>query len=743
MFSALLLPLLMAQPAAKVPMALEPFDLREVVLGDGPCRVAQDANRRYLLSIPNDRLLWTFRQNAGLPTPGRPLGGWEAPDCEIRGHFVGHYLSACALLYRGTGDAAIKAKSGELVAELAKVQAKLGDGYLSAYPASFIDRLERMERVTWAPLYVTHKIMAGLLDMQQLAGNQQALEVLTALVGWYQRRAEKLSDYQFERLLTVEFGGMSEVLHNLYGVTRSPDHLALAHRYDQAAFLGPLALERDNLAHLHGNTQIPKVCGAARRYELTGDARYRTMVRFFWDRVVQTRTYATGGTTLAEVWPEPNRLASTLGVNNQECCKTHNLLKVTRYLLRWTGEPAYGDYYERAFYNGILGTQRADSGQFIYYVPLATGSRKAWGTPFDSFWCCYGTGVESFAKLADSVFFHDRDGLCVNLFVPATVTWTERGVKLEQRTRFPAEESTCLVWHVDQPTRLKLRVRVPYWAAHGVTVQVNRRPVRVSAKPGSWLVLDREWHDGDRIDIALPMALHAAPMSDDPESVAVMYGPSVLLGLDPKAGGYVIGDPARPADWVQREPAAPGRWRLKQHQGEVTLVPFDQVIDERYGVYWTVTREGSRRHQALLAEERARQARRARVVDEVTIGDAASERAHGLRGERMGDGPYADRHWRHAPDGWFSWDLKVLGDQPMTLVCTYWGSDVPPRQFDILVDGTKVGSMSLNQNRPGEFFDVEYPLPRELTRDKRSVTVRFQAAKGNTAGGVFGVAMLR
>jgi len=728
--------------SVKVPMTVQGFDLKDVRLGEGPCGLAQEANRQYLHALDSDRLLYAFRQNAGLPAPGQPLGGWEAPSCEVRGHFTGHYLSACALMVASTGDEALRAKADAMVAELAKCQEALGNGYLSAYPAEFLDRLERMDRVTWAPLYVTHKVMAGLLDMAQLTGNRQALEVLTRLVAYYKARVDKLSDYPMERLLTVEFGGMSEVLHNLYGVTHDPAHLELAHRYDQAAFLGPLALERDNLSHIHGNTQIPKICGAARRYELTGDDRYQTITRFFWDRVVNTRCYATGGTTLAEVWPEPNALAQTLGVNNHECCKTHNLLKVTRYLFRWTGDPTYADYYERAFVNGILGTQRLDNGQFIYYLPLATGLRKQWGTAYDSFWCCYGTGVESFAKLGDSIFFHDDTDLWVGLFIAATVTWREKDLRLEQLTAFPEEEGTHLVVHAARPTRFGLRVRIPYWAGQGTAVRVNGEPVAAAAAPGAFMRIEREWRDGDRVDVSLPMALHAAPMPDDPEVVAVMYGPVVLAGLDPDPAAYVVGDPADPGSWVQKVEGSPLTFRMKAGLG-MTMVPIYRVIDEAYGVYWTVTPEGSPKQKAFLAQEAARKEREARTVDRVEVGNDESEKAHNLQGEKHAAGPYGVRHWRHAPDGWFAWDLKVPADAPAVLCCTYWGSDVPPRTFDILVAGEKVATQKLNQDKPGQFFEVEYALPEALTRGKERVTVRFQALPGNTAGGVFGCSVLR
>ena len=726
-----------------VDVALEPFDLRDVQLAEGPCLVAQEANRAYLNGFELDRLLWAFRENAGLPTPGEPLGGWEAPEVEVRGHFPGHYLSAAALMYRATGDEELKAKADAFVDELAAIQERLGGGYLAAFPEEYMDRLEQRDRVTWAPLYVIHKIMAGLHDMHTLAGNEQAKDVLVKMADYYADRAEKLNDYQFEQMLQTEFGGMSEVLHNVYGLTGDPRHLAVANRYDQAAFLGPLALKVDNLSYIHGNTQIPKICGAARRYELTGEETYRDLSDFFWRRVTETRMYATGGTTSGEHWPEPNQLAGTLSTTNQECCKTHNMLKVTRYLQRWTGGPEYVDYYRRAFWNGIMGTQHPETGMLLYYVPLATGHTKKWGTPYDSFWCCYGTGVETFSKVGDSIYFHDEDGIYVHLFVPSSVEWKAKGVRLEQVTNFPEQEGTSFIVNAEKPTQFALNVHVPYWAKQGVTVKVNGRAVKAEATPTSYLNLRRRWQDGDRVEVEMPMALYTEAMPDDPELVAVMYGPVVLAGLEAPPGGFILSDPTKPEEWV-KPTGEPLTFTMELGGQTVTMVPWYRVMDQPYGVYWTVTPEGSEKHKALLAAEEARLEREARVVDRVDIGDEASEQEHNLQGENDGAGPHMDRHWRHAPNGgWFSWDLKVLPDEPMVLMCTHWGSDLPPRKFDVLVDETVIKTVDLNMDDPGNHFDVEYALPEELTKGKDKVTVTFRGYEGNTTGGVFDCAILK
>ncbi|MBN2311640.1 MAG: glycoside hydrolase family 127 protein [Candidatus Hydrogenedentes bacterium] len=723
-------------------MAACAFDLNRVRLLEGVCLDAQEANRKYLHDLDPERLLRNFRITAGLEAPGEPLGGWEKPDCEVRGHFVGHYLSACALMYASAGDEELKARGDAMVAEFAKCQEALGGEYLSAYPAAFWDRLEAMEKPPWAPYYVIHKIMAGLYDMHTLCGNDQALDVLEGMAAYFENRYDGLSIWEWDRLLGVEFGGMAEVLYNLYAITQNPAHRDLAHAFDRAVFLGPLALEHDNLTKIHANTHIPEVIGAARRYEVLGDERYRTAAVYFWERVAGVRMYATGGTSEAEFWGDPNTLAATLSTKNQESCTSYNMLRLTRHLFEWTADPRYADFYERTYFNSILGTQRPGDGMLAYFTPLACGHQRTFGTPCDSFWCCTGTGIESFSKLGDSIYFHDEDGLYVNLFVASELDWREKGLRLEQVTRFPEEEGTTFRFHLGRSVKLALRVRRPYWATEGMEVRVNGEAVRAEAKPGAYAVIERRWRDGDEVQADVPMGLHASPMPDDPEVVAVVYGPVVLAGLVEEPV-YFVGDAADPAAWLAPVADKPLTFVTKGQRAAVTFIPLNRVVEERYGVYFPVIEEGGARHRAILAEEEAARRRAERAVDRVAADDPDSEKAHNLQGDKTAAGAWRGKGWRHAPDGWFSWDLAVLPDAPMTLVCVYWGDDVPPRTFDILVDGTKIATQSLNRDKPDAFFEVEYAIPEALTKGKNQVSVRFQAHQGNTAGGVFECAVLK
>jgi DUF1680 family protein len=595
------------------PLLLQPFDLHDVRLHAGPVLDALQVNRRYLMALDPDRLLHTFRITAGLPTTAEVLGGWEAPDNELRGHFTGHYLSACALLAAQTGDEEIKARGNLLVAELAKCQAQLGNGYLSAFPEELFDRL-RAGKPAWAPFYTIHKIMAGLLDTYTLSGTQQAMDVLQGMARWTAMWAQPLNDDHMARVLEREYGGMNELLYNLSAVSGEEKWRDLAHRFDKERIFGPLAAGRDELQGLHVNTTIPQIIGAARGYEITGSKHLHDAADYFWHTVTERRAYCTGGTSSGESWNTPaGEMAKELSGYTQECCVTYNMQKLTRHVFSWTADPRAADYYERAYYNGILGVQHPSDGDKLYYVPLQSGYWKLFGTPLKDFWCCTGSMAESFAKLGDSIYFHDDTGIYVNLFVPSAVTWKEKELRLVQETRFPETGNVRLRVNTTRPQRMPLRIRVPYWAAGG-SASLNGKPLDGFASPGSYFVLDRTWRDGDCIDVTLPMKLHVVPMPDDPTLQAVMYGPLVLAGRlgtagltkdnlraeptrprtvpeyksEPVAAPDIVAHTSDPASWLRPVPGRNLEFQTVGQAAAITLVPLNRVFDERYAVYWKV-----------------------------------------------------------------------------------------------------------------------------------------------------------
>ncbi len=621
-----------------VTLQARPFPLSQVRLLSGTCYTLQDRNRVYLHTLDPDRLLHTFRMTASLPTKALQLGGWERPDIELRGHFMGHYLSACGLMYSSTGDELLKRKAISIVAELGTCQKANGGGWLSAFPTEFMQRLKERLPV-WAPWYTLHKIMAGMLDMYQHCGSDQALDIARGMTAWTKKWADPLGDTQMADILQVEYGGLNEFLYNLYSVTREKDHAELAHRFDHARLFDPLAAGRDELRGLHANTQLAKLIGAARRYELTGEERYRRIAEFFWQQVALHRSYCTGGTSNGQRWrTDPDVLATELSATTHECCCTYNMLKLTRHLFTWSPEARYADYYERAFFNGILGTMNPTDGMTTFYIPLQSGYWKLFSLPFDSFWCCTGTGVESFSKLGDSIFFHSEDELFVNLFVPARLHWPEKGLYLRLETRFPDDDRVNFEFQCEKPMHLTLRVRVPYWATTGFTVKVNGEQQPAAVKASSFYAIERTWKTGDRVEVAIPMSLHAHPMPDNPGVQAFMYGPLVLAGAlgnegltydmmysdptNPRRGEGMRGQPvqapdliapsANPGDWVRRVgdlsvemrdvevvAGSPGDWMravgdsalaftITRQRRNLALVPLNRLFGQRFAVYWKV-----------------------------------------------------------------------------------------------------------------------------------------------------------
>ncbi len=605
---------------AKVKWKAQPFSMTEVRLLPGFWKDMMELDRSYLYSLPNERLAHNFRVTAGIPSDADPLGGWEAPDCELRGHYVGHYLSSCALLHASTGDRAILVKANELVATLAECQAK--DGYLGAYPASFYEKLRKHDKV-WAPFYTYHKIMAGLIDMYEHTGNRQALDIALRMADWADTYSRSISEDEWQRVLLVEHGGVNEAAFNLYAITGQPKYRDLAYRFEHKKIFEPLAAGEDKLDGNHANTNIPKVIGAARGYELTGDERYRHISENFYRIVTEHHAYCTGGTSNGEMWHPADAIATQLGPAAEECCCSYNMMKLSRHLFGRQPDAKLFDFYERLLLNVRYGTQDRN-GMLMYYVPLQPGMYKTFGTPFDAFWCCTGTGSEEYAKLNDSIYFHDDDGVFVNLFIPSRLDWKERGLTLRQTTRFPSDERVTFTIENAPSKPVTLKIRIPYWATKGAIVTINGEPQDGSATPSSYLDLDRSWKAGDVIAVDLPMAPHVATTPDDKQVQAAMYGPLVLaarLGTEGLTtsmiyGGYgprgyddgypmptvdtrprphhgepaatTTATPAADSIWfeqVEGSPQYPLQFRTKGRGPNHTLVPFNQIMDERYSVY--------------------------------------------------------------------------------------------------------------------------------------------------------------
>ncbi|PVG81490.1 hypothetical protein DDE18_18435 [Nocardioides gansuensis] len=592
----------LATPSGTIPGPASPVALDRVRLLESRYRQNMGRTVAYLRSVDLDRLLHTFRMTAGLPTSAEPCGGWEAPHVQLRGHSTGHLLSGLALTACHLGDDELADRGSRLVAALADCQAAIPatgqtPGYLSAFPEKAFVDLEAGKNV-WAPYYTIHKIMAGLLDQHRLLGNEQAMAVLLGMVGWVDTRTSRLSREVMQKVLHTEFGGMNEVLANLWFVTGDPHHLELATRFEHDEIFGPLAERRNTLAGRHANTDIAKVVGAAVQWEATGEDRYHTIATYFWDQVVHHHSYVIGGNSNAEFFGPPGQVVSQLGENTCENCNSYNMLKLSRQLfLREPDRTEYMDYYEWTVLNQMLGEQDPDSahGNVTYYTGLSsTASRKgkeglvsdpgSYSSDYGNFSCDHGTAMETQVKFADSVYFTQDDAVLVNLFVPSVLDWEERCVRLRLETGYPYDERVRVV--VERGGSFELRIRVPGWterAGQPPALRVNGRSPGVVCRPGSYARVRRTWQEGDVLELALPMTPIWLAAPDNPAVHALTHGPLVLAGRyadDPPPTLPVV-DPG-----TLRPETGFAEYSLEVDERRIRMSPFLDVHHEHYNVYW-------------------------------------------------------------------------------------------------------------------------------------------------------------
>jgi uncharacterized protein len=596
---------------------LEYFRLADVRLGAGPFLDAQRLDEAYLLRLEPDRLLHGFRVNAGLPPKAAVYGGWESvePWVEIRchGHTLGHYLGAVACMYESTGDVRFADRVDYIVADLAECQAKTG-GWLTAFPDGVAPLTDSLAGKPFAgvPWYTTHKVLAGLRDAHVHRGSKPALEVLVKFADWIDVASAAVSDAAFQKMLDREHGGMNEVCADLFALTQNTRYRDLALRFSHRALLEPLAAGRDSLDGLHSNTQIPKVIGFSRIGALTDAPDHARAADFFWRRVSGERSFATGGHGDQEHFFPPRQFAEHLAsAKTMETCCTHNMLRLTRSLYAGHVRVQYIDYFERALFNGILASQDPESGMMTYFQSTRPGYVRLYHTPFDSFWCCTGSGLENHARYGESIYAHDGNTLYLNLFISSTLDWHERGLRVVQQTRFPDEDSARFTFHSEQPLDLALAIRQPSWCP-AMTLTVNGKAKRVSRRPDEYIELKLRVRPGDTLEVRVPMSLHLEPLPNAPNYAALMYGPIVLAGrlgtaglapgsqliINERESGKMLNEVMPIPRWnrplaelvanTTRTDASSLAFTTRGFDGgaSVELIPWFRLAHERYNLYW-------------------------------------------------------------------------------------------------------------------------------------------------------------
>lgn len=568
------------------------FDLSDITLdkiGEDGSILTQNCDRdlAYLKLLDNKRMLYNFYNTFGQTEKIKnvqPLGGWDEPTGLLRGHSTGHYISALALAYGSTGDTEIKAKLDEMVHELRELQKlskgdpaafktkglavagwstnpdEWGEGFLSGYSPDQFALLEQgapyggPNEGIWAPYYTLHKLIAGFLDAYKYSGNTEALEAAKGVGKWATKRLSACSQEKLDSMwatyIAGEFGGFNESLAQLYiyakanGDEDADIYLEGAKLFDNTNFFNSLAANVDSIQGKHANQHIPQIIGAMEIYEATvakgtPEMKYYNIAENFWQMTVSRYAYSIGGVGTGEKFTDPYEQAANIaGTTNCETCAAYNLLKLTRMLNNYDPDNAeYMDYYERTLYNQILASQSPNVTGYMhngttYMLPIGPGSVRSFGGDYDSFSCCHGTGMENHVKYQEAAYAKTDDSLYVGLYLPTTLTWEDKGVKVVQETTFPSEDTKLTVSALEGKTAqsFDLKLRVPYWATNGFTVKKNDTEVNVNAEISSYVTLE-DVKAGDVIEINMPWTIHIDKTPDKlgtSEVGSVMYGPFVM-----------------------------------------------------------------------------------------------------------------------------------------------------------------------------------------------------------------------
>lgn len=751
------------------------FPLDRVHLTASPFFDAEQTDLKYMLKLDPDRLLSPFLREAGLKPKAASYGNWE--NTGLDGHTAGHYLTALAQMYAATGNLECQRRMIYMISELARCQEKNGNGYVGGVPggnkmwaAVKIGDFTEFNR-KWVPWYNMHKLFAGLRDCYLLCGNQQAKEVFLKLTDWAYNELDGLSTEQLQHMLDAEHGGMNEVCADAAAIGKNPKYLVLAQKFCHQAVLKPLEQHQDKLSGLHANTQIPKIIGFERIAELNKDTSYSSAAKFFWQTVVYNRSISIGGNSVREHFNPAENFSSMIeSAEGPETCNSNNMLKLSKMLFLDDAHPEYLNFYERVLYNHILSSQHPVTGGFVYFTPIHPEHYRVYSTADESFWCCVGTGMENHGKYGELIYSHRGNDLYVNLFIPAKLQWKERGLEVAQYTGFPEAEQTRLSLKLNKSASFALYIRKPDWLAAEEVVTVNNQKVKPIVENG-YLRIERLWNSGDQIIVNLPMKNSAEYLPDHSGWVSFLHGPIVLaaptdttnlkgLKADGSRWAHIAGGPlyalakspmlAGDKSDLMNDLRSAGKNDaftisnaiVQPEFKNLKLIPFYKVHDTRYMLYWPVAAKDSirQRQAALQALDDHYFKLASRTIDDVSPGEQQPENDHGMMSEASKTGYFRDLHWRNAT-GYFSYKMRMR-PEVKSLGVTYYGRETGC-EFDIFMNDVKVAHVTSKESTDDAFVTEEYPIPAAISKDSRSLAVKFVATNGNKTAAIYDVRLLK
>ncbi len=725
---------------------MQTFKLQEVRLTEGPFKNAQDVDMQYILDLEPDRLLAPYLIDAGFTPKEDRYGNWESIGLD--GHIAGHYLSALAMLYASTDNEELKTRLDYMLSELERCQNKNGNGYVGGIPQGkiFWERIHKGDidgsgfglNNTWVPLYNIHKLFAGLIDAYRFTGSEKAKIIVMKLGDWFIDLIEPLSEEQIQNILRTEHGGITESFADLYTITTDEKYLKTAKKLTHKNFLEPLLHQEDKLTGMHANTQIPKIIGYKKVAELTDNEELSEAVKFFWRDVAQTRSVAFGGNSVAEHFNPVDDFSGMIKSNQgPETCNSYNMVRLSKALFLDNNDVSYLDFYERTLYNHILSSQHPEKGGFVYFTPIRPNHYRVYSQPDTSMWCCVGSGLENHTKYGELIYSHNENDVFVNLFIPSTLNWKEKGVFLTQKTTFPYKNESEIILKLKKKQKFSVNIRQPKWAEN-FEILVNGSIQKIQEKPSSYIAINRKWKSGDKITVRFKTSTHLENLPDGSNWVAYVDGPIVLaaktstedldgLFADDSRMGHathgryfplneayaLVGD----KDSYLSKPKDLGKLHFSLDSLE--LQPFFEVHDARYQMYFqTYSNEEYKEKQAILKQqEMAAAVLEAKTIDKVNCGEQQPEVGHLYKGEKSNSGYSDDKFWR-STRGYMSYQLS--------------NKNLEGKFLDIIaLDELKLDAIEISINeKPTEIISTENKIIRIKLSDEELVNVKIISNNG-------------